>query len=230
MVVLTVFLGLSPFSSVQATIALKLYCQLESFVKATHQYGVPSRVRSDQGGENVGIWRFMEDARGSDRGSYITGSSVHNTRIERLWRDVYTSVSSTYVPVFSTLEERNMLNPENEPDLFCLHYVFIPMINKSLTCFQSAWNNHPLSTERNRSPMRLFTGSPMEDVLVDDPIDTSTYGVDPDQPQDDDIDTTVVIVPETFVPLSENSKQLWKLIHYSLLTITVYNSIVTLCL
>ncbi len=31
---------------------------LESFVKATHQYGVPSRVRSDQGGENVGIWKM----------------------------------------------------------------------------------------------------------------------------------------------------------------------------
>ena len=28
------------------------------FVKATEQYGIPSRVRSDYGGENVQIWRL----------------------------------------------------------------------------------------------------------------------------------------------------------------------------
>ena len=52
------------------------------------------------GGENVGIWRLIEEVRGEDRHSYIAGSSVHNTQIERLWRDVYTAVSASYVLVF----------------------------------------------------------------------------------------------------------------------------------
>lgn len=73
----------------------------ECFLKATHHFGVPSRVRSDHGTENVGVWQFMEEVRGRGRHSYIAGRSVHNTRIERLWRDVYISVVSTYVQLHS---------------------------------------------------------------------------------------------------------------------------------
>lgn len=53
---------------------------LQSFTKAAEAYGVPSRLRTDHGGENVRIWEFMEEARGPNRGSYITGSSVHNMK------------------------------------------------------------------------------------------------------------------------------------------------------
>ena len=49
----------------------------EQFIGATCQYGVPSRVRSDHGTENVGVWRFMEEIRRSGRNSYIAGRSVH---------------------------------------------------------------------------------------------------------------------------------------------------------
>lgn len=49
-----------------------------------------------------------------------------------------------------------MLNPLNETDMYCLHYVFLPRINSVLDSFSSAWNNHKLSTEGNRSPNQLF--------------------------------------------------------------------------
>ena len=58
----------------------------DCFIKATLKYGVPSRVRSDHGTENVGIWRFIEKVKGRVRHSYIAGRSVHNKGIERLWR------------------------------------------------------------------------------------------------------------------------------------------------
>ena len=53
--------------------------------------------------------------------SVITGSSAHNERIKRLWRDVHRCVVSHFAQKFQTLEERGYLDPLNEIDLYVLH-------------------------------------------------------------------------------------------------------------
>lgn len=126
------------------------------FLQATDQYGWPVRVRTDYGGENVGVWDDMNMYRGADRKPVIAGSSVHNTRIERLHRDVNLQVGQTFKSIFLQMEQGGILDITNDTDLFCLHYVFLPEINKALAEFRNAHNNHSISTEGNQTPLQLF--------------------------------------------------------------------------
>ena len=86
---------------------------------------------------------------GNNANPVLTGSSVHNQRVERLWRDTYRCVISVYYQLFCYLEDSGKLDPCSELDLFCLHFVYQPKINESLKSFMEGWNNHALTTERN---------------------------------------------------------------------------------
>ena len=67
----------------------------------------------------------MEAVCGLNRESHIAGCCVHNTWIERLWRDIYTTVSSTYVIIFDDMEAQHILHADNNTELLfaCIIYV-----------------------------------------------------------------------------------------------------------
>ena len=71
----------------------------------------------------------------------IAGSSTHNQRIERLWRDVFSGVLCLYQTLFYHLEEQGVLDPLNEVDLLALHTVFLPCVNRHLDVWKGGWNN-----------------------------------------------------------------------------------------
>lgn len=100
---------------------------LDTWLLKLLQFGRPLHIRTDHGGENMHV-------RGE--GSDFTGSSVHNQRIENFNRDLNRNCYQVF--------------------FFCLHYIFLPRINHTLEKFKGAHNNHSLSSERNRTPVRLF--------------------------------------------------------------------------
>lgn len=138
----------SPFNTAQVA--------FNSFVVGTANYGVPSQVRMDEGVENGIIRDFMVEANGPDRGSAIMGKSVHNQRIERLWRDVFAKVVQPFYQTFHALEESRALDPSNKLHVYCLQHVFLPLLNADLERWRVTHNNHGVRTEGHRTPEQLW--------------------------------------------------------------------------
>ncbi|KAH3781136.1 hypothetical protein DPMN_158961 [Dreissena polymorpha] len=126
---------------------------LECLKEGVEKYGIPVRVRSDQGMENYSVAMFMLENRGEK--GMITGKSNYNQRIERLWRDVYEGDLSLYYDLFYFMEDEGLLNPLDAQHIYALHHVFFDKINEKLFIWQNAWASHRMRTVRS-SPRQLF--------------------------------------------------------------------------
>jgi transposase InsO family protein len=131
---------------------------LKGFKSAVDEFGLPLRIRIDRGGENTLVTQHMlgHPLRVDQPRTVIVGRSVHNQRIERLWRDLYTGCISFYYCLFYFLEDVGVLNVEDEYDLYALHFVCLPHIQLRLDHFREGWANHSLRTEHNHTPLQLW--------------------------------------------------------------------------
>lgn len=129
----------------------------------------------------------------------LTGSSVHNQRVERLWRDTYRCAISLYYQIFYYLEDCGELDPDSELDLFCLHLVYLQKINYALKAFMDGWNSHAISTEHNITPTQLFTYG----ILVRNQDLSDTIGL-PDNLDENSLIQANLGVPSVVVPATPN--------------------------
>ena len=153
------------------------------FKQAVQKWGLPSRVRCDYGMENYYVGAYMIEQRGAERGSIITGSSVHNSRVERSHRDIYSGVLVFYGRIFEELEDDGVLDVLNDVHIYSLHHIYIPCINNSLEEFVKQMNNRPVSTERNQSPLQMWEKGMLENIhsghTALSPAEIEDLGMDP---------------------------------------------------
>lgn len=186
---------------------------LELFWKGTEVFHYPRRIRTDYGTENVEVAKEMLNRYGSESSPVLTGQSVHNQRIERLWHDVHNYVVKYFKSIFFYLESSQLLERDNEVDLFALHYVFLPRINNAIDQFVLQWNNHPLSGTGGYSPLQrwtqgFYTFAQSAHKTVRDLLDLhhfcQDYGVDDDGPMPELQTNNQVEVPASTVELTDD--------------------------
>ncbi|KAJ8375928.1 hypothetical protein SKAU_G00065080 [Synaphobranchus kaupii] len=111
-------------------------------------------------------------------------------------------VSSNYYAAFRHLEDIGELDPDLDVHLICLHYVMIPRINMHLHLFRRTWDNHPMSSESNKSPQQLWiSGLLLNQRPLTDTEDDHTFGIDWDGPVGTADPANHVSVPEADTPL-----------------------------
>ncbi|KAL3882057.1 hypothetical protein ACJMK2_028432 [Sinanodonta woodiana] len=78
------------------------------------------------------------------------------------------------------MEDLGLLSSLDELDLFVLHFVFLPRIQRSLDEFCNQWNYHGLSSVGHQSHLALWIQGALLhlDNIGHDPINMETFGVD----------------------------------------------------
>jgi hypothetical protein len=126
-------------------------------------------------------------------------SSVHNIRIERLWRDVTRGFGRKWKEFFQLLEVHHDLQPNLDAHIWLLHHLFLGAVNQDAIEWAEAWNHHRLRVPGGgqQSPREMFFFGMIqngargyEPTLLsgdNDVGDIQEYGIDWEDYDNDDI-------------------------------------------
>ena len=100
--------------------------------------------------------------------------------------------------------------------LFCIHLVYIPLIDNAINQFIGQCNNHPLSTQCNFSRNQLWIQGMLHfrnsgyqavtDVTISKAVNFDHYGIDEEGPVHDLQSDYAVLVPDTITIMTHNQE------------------------
>jgi len=107
-----------------------------------------------------------------------------------------------------------LLDTDDDTHMWCLHDIYLAMLNKHLQTWRDAWVHHPLRTEGNKTPMQLWIGGLHfthfgQTVMHSAHLVPVTeeefrqYGIDWNGPVSTG-DDNIVEVPDTLCPFSDH--------------------------
>lgn len=70
--------------------------------------------------------------------------------------DLQLECTSRYRAIFEEMVNEGVLEVESPVDLWCLHFVYFPILELALEDFVKYWNTHGIRTERMQSPQKLW--------------------------------------------------------------------------
>ena len=121
------------------------------FIDSIREYGVRSRICTDRESEFNNVNFLMDKLIGDNRRNLMKGSSVHNQRIERFWRDVFMEFLDRYCRLFSQMEREDVLDIGNGINMFVLQYIYASSLEVDLKAWATLHNNHGVRREKHKT-------------------------------------------------------------------------------
>ena len=119
------------------------------------------------------------------------------------------------------MEINGLLDRSNPEHMYVLHFIYKDRINKCLDNFVAAWNRHPMRTERNWSPKRMWQNgmidirnrnlATVQSVVTNDnnltSDDLTWYGHDSDAPMPT-VSNIVTVADPIAIPQEQQLREL----------------------
>ena len=126
-----------------------------AFRASTKKYAWPDMISTDEKDEKVLVWKSMVDEKG-DLSVEMSSKLERVQWVTIIKNDLNNSVFTPMIDTFTQLEIEGSLNVSNETDLFCLHFVYLPRINKLLQDFACCYNACCIPRGSGATPSQIF--------------------------------------------------------------------------